>query len=812
MKLKYILISGLLASTVNNAQAVRAYPGKITHVQPDGTEITLYLKGDETAHSLVTPDGFLVNIGKDGIARYDSKTASDLMFVSANGIRSQLETDWLEKFGNKDLDGTLSNRRQVRKNVRTAIGDFPTTGNLKGIVILAEFADNSFSEEFSTDYAFDKMNKEGFDAYGATGSVRDYFVAQSSGKFTPDFDIYGPVKLPQKMAYYGANAYGGSDSNAAQMIADACNIVHDEMGADFTKYDFDNNGVVDFVYVIYAGYAESYGASSNTIWPHKSELSSWHIDLSLDGKKIDTYACSSELKYTTGAIPEGIGPFVHEFSHVLGLPDLYDVSTSGTIQMGTWDVMDIGNYNNESNTPPNYSAFERYTVGWLDLTELTEPSYDVVCPELGESNLGYVIQTGEENDFFVLENRQQRGWDKYQEGKGLMITHIFYAPEIWAHNQVNVGYSRWDLVEADGTQGTLCGTDLYPIPGNDMFTYFSTPAMKTVYGASVDKGVSKIRDDNGVIHFRFMKDRIHAPEELTVEEVTSDSFTVAWNPSEDATTYHMNVREILPDEINPLLLTESFDGMIYGSVNKPDVRDMVDYLDYYMETPGWSGKNLFSAGGSIMIGKYQQLGQLVSPVIEWVGDKATFAMTYRSYTGKKAEGVVWILNPVGTKKYHEVEFQATKNEADLQFSFVPPKDGFLVAITSWEERCFVNRLRLVKGEVDEESFWSCGPKKWGYPSITDTRYKVEGLHPDREYAISLQALCDEEYRTSLSSEEYIVRTSEGADVSTIFSEEDSVTYYDITGRRVSGNTPGILIRRAIDSLGKVSVRKITRVR
>lgn len=230
------------------------------------------------------------------------------------------------------------------------------------------------------------------------------------------------------------------------------------------------------------------------------------ISCSEGGKRIDRYACSSELKYTTGTQVEGIGTFCHEFSHVLGLPDMYNTYQSNSSQLGRWDVMDQGNYNNESHTPPSMSAFERASLGWMQLEEIDTPADEMTLDEMTTSGVAYRISTADPNEYFTLENRQQVGWDAYQPGRGLMVMHITYEQSAWNGNYVNAGtYPRYDLVEADGTQGNGEASDLFPTATNNMFTDYSSPNSLSRSGVPTEKGLTNIRDNDGVISFTFIR-------------------------------------------------------------------------------------------------------------------------------------------------------------------------------------------------------------------------------------------------------------------------------------------------------------------
>lgn len=211
-----------------------------------------------------------------------------------------------------------------------------TTGTKKGLVILVQFSDKSFTnpanvltlgsgEKTIKALYTDMLNKEGYTdkKTGAIGSVHDYFKDQSNGKFDLSFDVVGPITLSHSYSYYGEHTDNDNDANAPQMIIDACKAVKDSV--DFSRYDWDGDGEVEQVYVVYAGEGEATGGDANTVWPHKYNLSAVGKSLSYNGVKIDTYACSNEViraevNGKTRTYYMGIGTICHEFSHCLGLP------------------------------------------------------------------------------------------------------------------------------------------------------------------------------------------------------------------------------------------------------------------------------------------------------------------------------------------------------------------------------------------------------------------------------------------------------------------------------------------------------------
>jgi M6 family metalloprotease-like protein len=329
--------------------------------------------------------------------------------------------------------------------------------------------------------------------------------------------------MSRNMSYYGSF----DDNNAPEMIIEACDSAHALYGVDFTQYDNDNDGFVDFVYVIYAGYGEADGAPSTTIWPHQWNLYDYGgITHRIDGKILNRYACGNELSYFSN-IYDGIGTICHEFSHVLGLPDLYSTDQSSTHKtMGAWDVMDYGPYNNDGNTPPSYSAYERFYMGWITPRVLNEPE-NVTLHPLNESQEALLLCDGNKHNlvgwnpnpatFYLLEVRRLIGWDEYLPGQGMLLTKIQFSYNKWSNNIVNNNANSQgvDLIESDG-KSTGSGTSSLGKAG-DAF-----PNGKKYWFGYDDHEIENIaRKANGVITFQYRGGAAEGIEDVPSDQVQS---------------------------------------------------------------------------------------------------------------------------------------------------------------------------------------------------------------------------------------------------------------------------------------------------
>ncbi|MDE6402664.1 MAG: M6 family metalloprotease domain-containing protein, partial [Muribaculaceae bacterium] len=328
--------------------------------------------------------------------------------------------------------------------------NFPRTGKIRSLVILVQYKDTKFTLSDPYSYFNNMLNQEGFSEYNGTGSARDYFLFNSNNQFDPDFDVFGPYTLKNNRSYYGGNDSDGYDKLPEEMVVEACKGLASQI--NFADYDLDNDGYVDNVFVIYAGEGEASGGPENSVWPHAWELSSAGKAFKLNGKTIDSYGCTNEWVDNR---PDGVGTFVHEFSHVMGLPDLYATDYSSAVTPGEWSVLDYGPYNNDGCTPPNYSIFERNAMGWCEPTVLDGPD-SVTLRDITLTNEGCIIPTTKTNEFFLLENRQQTGWDTYLPGHGMLIWHVDFNQQVWDNNSVNNTASHMyvELEKADGTSSS----------------------------------------------------------------------------------------------------------------------------------------------------------------------------------------------------------------------------------------------------------------------------------------------------------------------------------------------------------------------
>jgi M6 family metalloprotease-like protein len=515
--------------------AIRAVHDPLKIQQPDGSILTLFLHGDEYSHFTTTEDGYAVMQDSTGTYMYAVKSSNGSLIpgnVEAHDIasRSNEEEAHLATL-TKNLQTTPSSSSRRMNRVAAAGKDpqkaFPLSGNPRSLVILVNFSDVAFTVHNPQIAFTNLLNQSGYSTNGGTGSARDWFSAGSYGKFSPVFDVAGPYTLPHTMSYYGANNPSGEDSNPQQMAIDACRMAANA-GINFAQYDTDNDGFVDNVFIYYAGYNEAEGAGTSTIWPHRWTLANYSTVF--NGKIVFDYACTSELKGTpsnSGGMC-GIGTFCHEFSHTLGLPDFYNTTGADVYTLDEYSVMDYGPYLNNGRTPPTYSCLEKFYLGFLTPTALTQASNDTL-PDAKSIAKAYLLSQTTHNlsakhpfpaEYYLLENRQKTGWDKYLPGHGMLIWHIDYSASDWSDNVVNNQYPLGvDMMEADETANTNTQT-ADPFPGTNKITSY-TPRLWATGDSNIPTGINMncpitgISENNNVISFRF-KGGAEAKNEVVV--------------------------------------------------------------------------------------------------------------------------------------------------------------------------------------------------------------------------------------------------------------------------------------------------------
>ena len=550
--MKKSLLSILLFLMAVGSWAAPVYPGVALITQSDGTQLNVYSYGDEDFCYYTTADGVLLaHNGRDfciaevGVRGELTPTAQ---LAHEPALRSAMERQLASSQDLTRFESSMTREHQSRRIMREPVSGpttlFPHTGTPKAIVILVDFPDEPFSlpdPKASFEPYLNSMtplenlgNREDANIC----SVAKYFQLVSKGDFVPQFDVYGPVTMPRNLSFYGGTEKGGGGEKMDSLLKHACIATDAEI--DFSQYDANNDGYVDLVYVIYAGYSESFTQNKGEcIWPKSGTVNAGKFD----GKTIKRYGVNNELNGFPGSYSSapllrinGIGLFCHEFSHCMGLPDLYPVPNSlkeNNQSMEAWSVMDYGEYLTNGHYPAAYTAWEREAFGWVTIEDLTE-SQQLELKPLDAGGTAYRIYNDNDetrNEYFIIENIQQTGLNAAQKGHGLIVYHVDYnASTFFSSNKVNstIGHPGMAIVPADGLcfsnkyvgktyEGKeIANADYYaqlagdPFPGTSEVTelddYSALPNLTLYKGDKLNKALYNIQENDGVITLQFVGD------------------------------------------------------------------------------------------------------------------------------------------------------------------------------------------------------------------------------------------------------------------------------------------------------------------
>ena len=513
-----------------NALAVPADSTPATVTQPDGTTLTIVLHGDEFYNYLTTTDGYTVVKNKAGYYTYarldgdrlvasntvarDNRTAADRAYLA--GVPKSLKSQAMVEQGRK----MLNQRNDLLRSI--GHGGHMDYSKFRGLIILINYTDRNFNEYVPSNYTpidfYEAMiNSHDYQGYtlpygtkvDAMGSVRDYYYDNSFQQFDPHFDILGPVDVP----------YACTDAH--QFKCDSIFFAALEAldpDVDFSQYDTDEDGTADMVFFMVAGHGSDVTANNRDyLWPHMKDFTESPV---LDGVNFRLYACSTNMTgeeneyYVNYNNVAGIGTICHEFSHCLGLPDFYDtdgLGSGGTNSKHpmTWSVMASGFRSNNGRNPAGYGLFERYALGFAQPV-LLDSVGTVTVPALEKSNTGYRLNTANEGEFFIIENRQRIKWDKNLAGPGMLIWRVDSTNvDVWENNLVNSdpNHMYYELLRAKFSGLSDSYND--PFPGVAKVTSISNitePNLRTWDGKMSKYAFVNIAEADSIITFDMIID------------------------------------------------------------------------------------------------------------------------------------------------------------------------------------------------------------------------------------------------------------------------------------------------------------------
>ena len=523
------------------AMAIPAISSLVKAKQSDKTILSYYLKGDEQVSWGKTTDGYTLLFAKNGDMVYAINdntggiTASKILAhnESERGAEEQRFISSLSKnlFYSAEQINTLKQYWEFRQtdSFKEALKmATKTQSNLRILVLLVQYPDKPFVNDSA--YFANLFNQKGYSMEGNEGSINDYFNAATAGQINVTAGVYGPFT---SSANYGTYGYDSAGYTGAQtLLREAINLADPEV--NYAQYCNNGSNTVDCVFMIYAGYSRASG-EPNAIWPHRSVL---YPPVQKDGVYIYNYGCASEMNGTSayGSSQPTVGTICHEFSHVLGLPDVYDTDYEqngyASDAVTNWDIMSQGCYNNNGKCPPLWSAWERSSVNLLTMQELTNTTAFIGNQTLRpfeDTNMAYKLPV-DNNEYFVLENRQQTSWDRFLPSHGMIITHIDQTVSGWNSNCANCNPDRLGIriIQAGGYSYASA------FPGSSNVTSFTdatTPNSHTNDGVSINKPLTNIAEDTRTnnIYFDFGSIQTGAPRTFTdsINKITADTILVS---------------------------------------------------------------------------------------------------------------------------------------------------------------------------------------------------------------------------------------------------------------------------------------------
>lgn len=616
--------------------SIPSYPHPV-RIAVGGGFVDIILHGDENFKFAQTLDGYTI-LPVENDWYYAMEDESGKVIPSSFKIAEDGNVDAnTQLFLTRTKKGLIPERETYCTTHRSLASENSRTnkpaaiGKRKVLVILMQFKDRELAK---TDNDFKRLfNEPNYREDGAMGSVYDYYQWASYGQLELESDVIGPYTAQNTMSYYGGNSgVGGNDKNPYALFQEAINYAIQEV--KLSDYDSDGDGYVDNIHIIYAGYGEEAGAPSYAIWAHEMTFRS----ITVQGMKIDRYSCAPELRGNKGNGISRIGPHCHEIGHALGAMDYYDTDyeTGGSYPgTGKWDIMASGSWNNDGISPADFNPYVKvYDYGWTEAKQLVKDAVNTIGVSSEKGNI-YRIDTGTSNDYFLIENRDQKEYHSAEPGKGLLVFHI--GPNLEARastNTINSTYPQqcYIVCASSVSNRPTAKPNSYgdinsagcPYPGTSRNTEFSdtsTPAALTFSGKKTGISISDITYDGELISFHYGNQSPEDPEDPTP-------------PTEDVYLWG--------EDFEQLRLPSSWNYTDMKNEGKIEVATKLSATDTPQSPVAASGKGYarFTAVPQSIIGSYRTIGQLLSPRIKLTeGKNYILAFSVRKYNKRDSHDV-----------------------------------------------------------------------------------------------------------------------------------------------------------------------------
>jgi M6 family metalloprotease-like protein len=390
------------------------------------------------------------------------------------------------------------------------------TGSYKACLILIKFSDlpNTYTRA-----SFDSMAFTGW----ATGTISQYYNEISYGNLTLSGDVGGWFSAGQTRNYYGngAKGWGAYPQNTAKLVEEAVDAA-EMTGANFARYDNDGDGIAESIFIVHSGEGCETSLNPNDIQSHVSSITAMGGTARFyDGVTIDTYACCPELQASSPVAHINIGAYCHEYGHILGLPDLYDVgrwcTSYSSWGVGAWSLMSFGGWGGDvmsPQSPVHMCPWCKIQMGWLTPTVMSGVSGQTVTLSGFESTpqvLKLGMDSPETEYFLVAFYDSLIGFDKSLKKKGLVVFHV--DDNMWTQDDCEDGgtctsggsHYQVAVEQPDGAFNLDCGTaynyadrgDAYPYQAVNYFDGTTTPKSNNYRGGPSGVALTNIGWANG---------------------------------------------------------------------------------------------------------------------------------------------------------------------------------------------------------------------------------------------------------------------------------------------------------------------------